>query len=128
MLSLVLCTLFWSVGLAKMNHNAIRGKVSRDARGRSGRDRIGFEPRSDFDQPNIIFILMDDMGYGDFAAVGAEYDTPYLDALYKDSVVLNYHYIGLVCSPTRSQLLSGRYAWRYGMLSVHCLFLSLLLV
>ena len=67
--------------------------------------------------PNIIFIVMDDWGYADISARGAEFNTPYLDQLYQDSIVLNHHYIGLVCSPSRAQMLTGRYAWNFGFSS-----------
>ena len=86
--------------------------------GRVGEKRVNFgapQPEGNPNVPNVLFILFDDMGYSDFAARGAEYPTPNLDSFYEDSIVLNYHYIGLVCSPTRSMLLTGRFAWNYGL-------------
>ena len=65
--------------------------------------------------PNIIFLLTDDMGYADISARGSEFETPHLDNLYEHSIVLNSHYIGLLCSPSRSQILTGRYAWNMGL-------------
>ena len=65
--------------------------------------------------PNIIFILMDDMGFSDMSARGSEYSTPNLDELYDESIIIDNHYIGLVCSPSRSQILTGRYAWNMGL-------------
>ena len=65
--------------------------------------------------PNIIYIITDDMGYADISARESEFETPHLDNLYDHSIVLNSHYIGLLCSPSRSQILSGRYAWNMGL-------------
>ena len=46
---------------------------------------------------------------------GGEFETPHLDELYNNSINLQYHYIGLLCSPSRSQILTGRYAWNLGL-------------
>lgn len=65
-------------------------------------------------EPNIIFILADDMGYGDFAAFnyGAS-KTPYLDALVRESVCLTQHYsASALCAPARAALMTGRYPHR----------------
>ena len=67
------------------------------------------------DSPNIIYIIMDDMGFSDMSSRGGEYSTPNLDELYANSINLQYHYIGLLCSPSRSQILTGRYAWNFGL-------------
>ena len=64
--------------------------------------------------PNIIYILMDDMGNSDMSARGGEFGTPNLDDLYYSSINLRSHYSGLLCSPARSQILTGRYAWNFG--------------
>ncbi|MBN1558158.1 MAG: sulfatase-like hydrolase/transferase [Lentisphaerae bacterium] len=67
-------------------------------------------------KPNIVFILVDDMGYGDFAAFNNGLSsTPALDALIKESVCLTQHYTGSpVCNPSRAALLTGRYPHRTG--------------
>ena len=70
------------------------------------------------DRPNIIYIIMDDMGWADMSARGGEYNTPNLDELYTNSINLENHYIGLLCSPSRSQILTGRYAWNFGLSSL----------
>src|SRR5262245_46582685 len=66
-------------------------------------------------QPNIIFILADDLGWADVGFHGGRAPTPNIDALAKQSVELTQHYVYPVCSPTRSALLSGRYATRFGV-------------
>ena len=70
------------------------------------------------DVPNIIYIILDDIGYADLSTLGAEFATPNLDALYESSVHINNHYVGLLCSPSRSQILTGRAAWNMGLSDV----------
>ena len=83
-------------------------------------DILPLDARDSVTSPNIIFIVMDDMGYSDMSSRGAEFDTPNLDLLYKNSIVIDSHYIGLVCSPSRSQMITGRYAWNMGLLFFFC--------
>ncbi len=62
-------------------------------------------------QPNIVLILADDLGYGDLSSYGAEdLRTPNVDALVADGMRFDRFYANSpVCSPTRAALLSGRY-------------------
>lgn len=66
--------------------------------------------------PNIVFILADDMGYGDFSAFnGGLSQTPALDALMSESLCLTQQYTASpVCNPSRASLLTGRYPHRTG--------------
>jgi arylsulfatase A len=69
-------------------------------------------------RPNVILILADDMGYGDFAAFnyGAS-KTPNLDALMRESVCLTQHYsASALCAPARAALMTGRYPHRTGVI------------
>ena len=66
-------------------------------------------------RPNIIYILADDFGYADISAKGAEFNTPNLDDLYSNSIELTSHYIGLMGSATRTQILTGRCAWNLAL-------------
>jgi len=61
--------------------------------------------------PNIITILVDDLGYGDLSSYGAtDLQTPNMDSLMKTGMRFNNFYANCpVCSPTRAGLLSGRY-------------------
>lgn len=70
-------------------------------------------------KPNIILIVADDMGYGDFGAFSeGRVNTPNLDTLIGEGLCLTQHYSGSpVCSPARAALLTGRYAHRTGALS-----------
>jgi len=60
-------------------------------------------------KPNIIFILADDLGYGDVGFNGqTKIKTPALDLLAKEGMVFTNHYAGsTVCGPSRSSLLTG---------------------
>ncbi len=67
-------------------------------------------------KPNIVFILADDMGYGDFSAVNKGLsDTPALDQLMAESVCFTQQYTASpVCNPSRACLMTGRYPHRTG--------------
>ncbi|MFY8013285.1 MAG: sulfatase-like hydrolase/transferase, partial [Saprospiraceae bacterium] len=62
-------------------------------------------------QPNIIFILADDLGYGDLGVYGQELiETPNIDALAKGGLKFNHFYSGApVCAPARYTLLTGKH-------------------
>lgn len=65
-------------------------------------------------RPNIVFILSDDVGYGDLACYGAQrVKTPNLDRIAREGVrFTDAHAPASVCTPTRFALLTGKYAWR----------------
>ena len=67
-------------------------------------------------RPNILFILADDMGYGDFGCFNDGLSqTPALDALVAEGICLTQHYSASpVCAPARASLLTGRYPQRTG--------------
>lgn len=67
-------------------------------------------------RPNILFILADDMGYGDFGCFnGGLSHTPALDQLVAEGTCLTQHYSASpVCAPARASLLTGRYPHRTG--------------
>ena len=70
-------------------------------------------------RPNIVLIVADDMGYGDFGVFNDGYvRTPTLDHLVGESICLTQHYSGSpVCSPARAALLTGRYPHRTGAIT-----------
>jgi arylsulfatase A-like enzyme len=63
------------------------------------------------EMPNILFILVDDLGYGDLSCQGAsDLQTPRIDQLMSEGVrFTNFYANSTVCSPTRASLLTGRY-------------------
>ena len=65
--------------------------------------------------PNILFILADDLGYGDISALNSDskIQTPNLDMLSKEGMVFtDAHSNSSVCTPTRYGILTGQYCWR----------------
>ncbi len=64
--------------------------------------------------PNIVFIMADDMGYGDPGCYGAEkIPTPNMDRLATEGVrFTDAHSAAAVCTPSRYSVLTGRYCWR----------------
>jgi arylsulfatase A-like enzyme len=62
-------------------------------------------------KPNIIYILADDLGYGDLSCQGqTHFQTPNIDKLAKEGMTFTQHYAGsTVCSPSRSVLLTGQH-------------------
>lgn len=67
--------------------------------------------------PNIVLIMMDDIGYGDLGSYGAlDVRTPHIDRLAREGVRLTEAYAnGPVCTPTRAALITGRYQQRVGL-------------
>lgn len=67
--------------------------------------------------PNIVFILVDDMGYGDLGCTGAEdIDTPHIDRIAAAGMQLTDFYANApVCTPTRAGFMSGRWQQRLGI-------------
>lgn len=64
-------------------------------------------------KPNVLFILMDDLGYGDVSANGAIFDTPNIDSIAENGVDFDNFYSSYsVCSPARFAALTGRYPFR----------------
>lgn len=68
-------------------------------------------------RPNVVLIITDDVGYGDFGSYGApDVKTPNIDGLARDGVRLTDFYAnGATCSPTRTGLIAGRYQQRFGL-------------
>jgi len=59
------------------------------------------------DRPNILLVMVDDMGWTDIGSYGGEIETPNLDALAKEGVLFTDFHASISCSPTRSMLLTG---------------------
>lgn len=66
--------------------------------------------------PNVVLIITDDQGYGDFSFTGnLQVKTPNIDGLARQSVRLNNFYVCPVSAPTRSGIMTGRYSLRTGI-------------
>lgn len=59
--------------------------------------------------PHLVFVLADDLGWNDVGFHGSYIRTPHLDALAAGGVLLDNYYTQPLCTPSRSQLLTGRY-------------------
>ena len=66
-------------------------------------------------KPNIVFILMDDLGFNDVGWHGSEIQTPVLDNLVANGVELSRYYGHMICTPSRASIMSGKYAFGVGM-------------
>lgn len=70
-----------------------------------GRPAVADEP----ERPNIVLIMVDDMGFSDLGCYGGEIETPHLDSIAAGGVRFTQFYNYAKCETTRSTLLSGRY-------------------
>ena len=72
-------------------------------------------PQDSLQQPNIIILLADDMGYGDLTCYGGQaVYTPHIDALAAQGMRMTHFYAGsAVCTPSRAALLTGRHPLRF---------------
>jgi len=66
--------------------------------------------------PNVVLILVDDLGYGDVCTYGCrDSKTPHIDSLAREGVKFTQAYVSApVCSPSRAGLMTGRYQHRFG--------------
>lgn len=67
-------------------------------------------------QPHVVFILADDFGWYDVGYHRSEISTPNLDKLSAGGVRLENYYVQPLCTPSRNQLMTGRYQVRSGCL------------
>ncbi|XP_031561188.1 arylsulfatase B-like [Actinia tenebrosa] len=65
--------------------------------------------------PNIVFMLVDDLGWFDVSYHGAKINTDNIDSLSKEGIILDNYYVQPICTPTRSALMSGRYPIHTGL-------------
>jgi arylsulfatase A-like enzyme len=69
--------------------------------------------------PNVVVFLADDAGWGDYGVNGnPDVQTPHIDSLAREGVSLQSFFVQPVCSPTRAELLTGRYHPRSGVRGV----------
>lgn len=66
-------------------------------------------------QPNVVLVLVDDLGFSDIGCYGGEVDTPNLDRLASDGVRFSHFYNTARCSPSRASLLTGLHPHQTGI-------------
>jgi arylsulfatase len=98
------------------SHEPFHGRI-----GRTWRDSQPWrqpEPAAPAGAPNILFIVLDDVGYSDLGCYGSEIETPRMDALAQGGLRYSNFHVTAMCSPTRASLLTGRNAHAVGMGSI----------
>lgn len=80
----------------------------------AGEARPELSPAPSKSRPNIIFILADDLGYGDVGCYNpkARFPTPHIDRLAAQGIRFTDAHAQSICTPTRYSILTGRYHWR----------------
>lgn len=76
--------------------------------GEQGSWRAQASERPGPSQPHLIFILADDQGFRDVGYHGSEIRTPTLDKLAAEGVKLENYYVQPICTPSRSQFITGK--------------------
>lgn len=98
---------------AQLSRRALLAGASAAALWRFGRPSMAAPPPP---RPNILVFLSDDMGYDQVGFTGGrEVPTPNIDAIAREGVRMTQFYVQPVCTPSRSCLMTGRYAWKNGM-------------
>jgi len=69
-------------------------------------------------QPNIVFILVDNVGWGTFGVYGGTIPTPRIDKMASEGIRFNNYNVEAQCTPSRSAMLTGRYSVRSGTYTV----------
>src|SRR5215470_18972983 len=69
-------------------------------------------------KPNIVFILVDNVGWGDFGVYGGTTATPRIDKMASEGIRFNNYNVEVQCTPTRSAIMTGRHPVRSGTSSV----------
>ena len=69
-------------------------------------------------KPNIVFILVDNVGWGAFGVYGGTVPTPQIDKLASEGIRFNNYNVEVQCTPTRSAIMTGRHPVRSGTTSV----------
>ena len=76
-------------------------------------------------QPNVVLFVIDDLGFADLSlkstaprsagGYARDHSTPQIDALAAEGILLDAYYVNRLCSPTRTSLISSRYAYNLGL-------------
>src|SRR5262245_64659285 len=69
-------------------------------------------------KPNVVFILVDNVGWGDFSSYGGTVPTPRIDSIATDGLRFNNYTVEAQCTPSRAAILTGRLPVRSGTMRV----------
>lgn len=86
--------------------------------GRTYRDSTPWwpnKPQAPKDAPNVLFIVLDDVGFADLGCYGSEIATPHMDRLAQNGASYSNFHVTSMCSPTRACLLTGRNSHSVGV-------------
>ncbi|MEL6215676.1 MAG: sulfatase-like hydrolase/transferase, partial [Pseudomonadota bacterium] len=89
--------------------------VPQSALGASTAPADQWQPRTLQRRPNIVMVVLDDVGFADFSCYGSEGLTPGIDKLAANGVRFNNFHVTALCAPTRACLLTGRNAHAVGV-------------
>eukprot|EP00903_Cladosiphon_okamuranus_P004146 g4144.t1 len=97
------------------SHPEVAAEMEKEAD--RARAELGDIDQTDVQRPNVIFILMDDMGYGDVSCYGAtKVSTPNIDRMAAEGIrFTDFHTGASICSPSRAAYLTGAYPQRNGL-------------
>lgn len=73
------------------------------------------QPKAPAGAPNVVFIVLDDVGFSDLGCYGSDIETPHIDALASGGLRYSNFHVTAMCSPTRACLLTGRNAHSVGV-------------
>ncbi len=79
---------------------------------------FGSPPQPRTGAPNVVYILLDDVGFADLGCYGSEIETPHIDQLASTGLRYNNFHTRAICSPTRAALLTGRNSHAVGLRTV----------
>ena len=104
-----------SVGMAVGCQNTADGDNGQFSSLNYSSKNKGWEPRPLKRKPNILMVVLDDVGFGDLGCYGAEHITECIDKLASEGARFNNFHVTALCAPTRACLLTGRNAHAVGV-------------
>jgi arylsulfatase len=100
---------------ASVTAGAVIGPEVAGASGATEVKDAGWRPRALKRKPNIVVVVLDDVGFGDLGCYGSELNTSTMDSLAEAGVRFNNFHVTALCAPTRACLLTGRNAHAVGV-------------
>lgn len=99
--------------MAILKNGGFGGRIGRTYKESQPSWEVKKTPREN--APNIVFVVLDDVGFSDIGCYGSEIHTPAMDKLAEGGLRYNNFTVTAMCSPTRAALLTGRNAHAVGM-------------